>query len=59
MEERKEEVFGEEYRSFVGGLARNLNKELWESLTFIHDENVVTCDFFEVYNSYFEEYLTP
>jgi len=59
VEERKEEVFGEEYRSFVGGLARNLNKELWESLTFIHDENVVTCDFFEVYNSYFEEYLTP
>ncbi len=55
VEERKEEVFGEEYRTFVGGLTRNLNKELWESIAFIPEENVVTSDFFEVYNSYFEE----
>lgn len=56
VEERKKEVFGEEYESFVESLTRNLNKELWESVSFIHDEEVVTSDFFEIYNSYFEDY---
>ena len=54
VEERKKEVFGEEYDSFVGSLTRNLNKELWESVSFIRDENVKTGNFFEIYNTYFE-----
>lgn len=56
VEERKKEVFGEEYETFVASLTRNLNKKLWETVTFIHDEEVVTSDFFEIYNTYFEDY---
>jgi len=58
VEERKEEVFGEEYENFVTSLTKNLNKELWETISFIHDEEVVTDNFFEVYDSYFEDYQT-
>ena len=59
VEQRREEVFGEEYENFVLSLTKNLNKELWETVSFIHDEEVVTDDFFEVYNSYFEDYQIP
>lgn len=31
---------------------RNLNENLWDSVGFIHDENVKTMDFFEVYTEY-------
>lgn len=55
VEERKKEVFGEEYESFVNSLVKNLNKELWNEITFIHDEEVTTSDFFEIYNKYFED----
>lgn len=55
VEERKKEVFGEEYETFVNSLVKNLNKELWSKITFIHDEKVTTSDFFEIYNKYFEE----
>ncbi len=55
VEERREEVFGEEYDSFVSSLTRNLNKELWEAVTFIRDEEVQTNNFFEIYNRYFED----
>lgn len=53
VEERKKEVFGEEYDSFVNSLTRNLNEDLWNSVSFIHDEQVKTADFFDVYNDYF------
>lgn len=59
VEERREEVFGEEYDTFVNSLTKNLNKELWQTVSFIRDEEVVTSDFFEVYNSYFEDYQMP
>ncbi len=55
VEERKEEVFGDEYNSFVASLTRNLNKDLWKQMTFIHDKEVTTFDFFEVYDTYFQE----
>lgn len=55
VEKRKEEVFGEEYETFVDSLTRNLNRTLWESVTFIHDKEVTTSDFFEVYDRYFSE----
>ena len=53
----KKEVFGEEYETFVSMLVKNLNKELWNEITFIHDEEVTTSDFFEIYNTYFAEDL--
>lgn len=55
VEERKEEVFGEEYETFVDSQVKNLNEELWQEIGFIHDENVTTSDFFEIYNRYFDE----
>lgn len=54
MEERKQEVFGQEYDAFVETLTRNLNTKLWDSVTLIHDENVITDTFFTVYSKYFE-----
>lgn len=55
VEERRREVFGQEYDAFVKTLARRLNEEVWEDLEFPRDENVTTWDFFEVYGKYFPE----
>lgn len=53
VEQRRREVFGQEYDVFVNTLARNLNQKLWDDLELIHDENVTTDNFFEVYEKYF------
>ncbi len=53
VEQRQEEAFGQEYDAYVATLTRNLNEELWETVNFIHDENVTTQNFFEVYSRYF------
>lgn len=52
VEKRKEEVFGQEYETFVTSLTRDLNEKLWESVGFIHDEEVRTTGFFEIYDQY-------
>lgn len=54
VEERKKEVFGQEYDAFVKSLVRNLNDELWNSVVFLHEKDVVTTDFFDIYGKYFE-----
>lgn len=54
VEQRRKEAFGQEYDTFVKGLTRNLNEPLWNEVSFIHDENVTTQSFFEVYNKVFE-----
>lgn len=54
VEKRKEEVFGQEYETFVASLTRDLNKELWENVSFIHDKEVKTTGFFEIYNQYID-----
>ena len=53
VEQRQEEAFGQEYDAYVATLTRNLNEELWDSVNFIHDEEVSTQNFFEVYSQYF------
>lgn len=53
VEERKKEVFGQEYDAFVSTLTRNLNESLWDSVTFVHNEEIKTADFFDVYSQYF------
>lgn len=55
VEERKKEVFDEEYQTYAASLVKNLNKELWNEITFIHEEEVVTSNFFEVYDSHFKK----
>ncbi len=54
VEQRRKEAFGQEYDAYVATLTRNLNRELWDSVGFIHDDNVNTQNFFEVYSEYFE-----
>lgn len=53
VEERRREVFGQEYDAFVEGLNRSLNEELWQQVTLLSDENVITSDFFDIYEKYF------
>lgn len=55
VEERKREVFGEEYDAFVASLTRDLNHSLWESISFIHNSEVTTSDFFSIYGEYFPQ----
>lgn len=53
VEKRKQEAFGQEYNTFVQGLAKNLNRDLWEDVELIYDETVTTDNFFAVYEKYF------
>lgn len=53
VEKRRQEVFDEEYSGFVEQLTKNLNTQLWESVSFITDEQVKTDNFFEIYHKYF------
>lgn len=55
VEQRKKEVFNQEYDEFLSTLTKNLNEKLWESITFIEDENVQTKDFFQVYYEHFSD----
>lgn len=55
IEQRRTEVFNEEYSSFVEGLTKNFNEELWTSVGFIDDDEVTTDSFFDIYRSIFEE----
>lgn len=57
VEQRRREVFNEEYSGFVEGLTRNLNQKLWEQVTFIEDGEVTTDSFFEVYREHFQNEL--
>ncbi len=54
VEMRRDEVFGQEYDAFVETLTRKLNEEVWEDVRFIHDTDVTTMDFFDIYDIYFE-----
>ena len=51
--ERKREVFGQQYDAFVDTLTKELNEELWDSITVTSDENVKTNSLWTVYNEYF------
>lgn len=53
VEQRRKEVFNEEYSGFVEGLARSLNEKLWETVGFIDDAEVTTSSFFEVFQEVF------
>lgn len=55
VEERRREVFGQEYDAFVGELPRQLNAQLWDSMKLLHEEVVTTSEFFEVYARYFPD----
>ena len=52
--ERKKEVFGAQYDTFVSTLTKELNQKLWDSIALVEDEKVTTSDLMDVYNKYFE-----
>ncbi len=54
VEQRRKEVFGQEYDVFAASLTRNLNREVWENIAMIHDEKVKTTAFFQTYHTYFD-----
>jgi len=54
VEEKREEVFGEEYDAFAQGLTRDINEKLWESISLVDDEEVTTQQFFNIYHEYFD-----
>lgn len=55
LEERRREVFGQQYDAFVEGLVRQLNTKLWDEVALLHDEAVTTTGFFDVYAKYFPD----
>ncbi|MGN0306073.1 MAG: peptidylprolyl isomerase [Lachnospiraceae bacterium] len=55
VEEKREEIFGQRYASFVQGLTKAMNTALWEKVSLIHDEQVNTTNFFEIYEEYMGE----
>jgi len=48
VEQEKEAVFGEKYDEYVVNLTRMLNDDLWSRITFVHDPEVTTSDFFTI-----------
>lgn len=55
VEQRRRDVFGQEYNAFVGTLARQLNTKLWEEIVLPHTGEINSVDFFEIYQKYFSE----
>ena len=54
-EERRSQAFAEEYDEFAKGLTREINSQLWDSITLCDDPEVTTNDFFDIYSKYFED----
>ena len=55
VDERKREVFGSQYDTFVSSLTKELNQKLWDSITLVSDDNVTTSNFSDVYSKYFAD----
>lgn len=52
VEERRKEAFSREYDSFVETLTRDINREVWQEIEMLHDEEITTSDFFEIYQEH-------
>ena len=55
VEERRREVFGQEYNAFVETLPRQLNRKLWDQIALLRDSEVSTMEFFDIYAKYFPD----
>ncbi len=55
VEERRKEAFSKEYDSYVQTLTRHINEELWQEVTLLHDSEITTSDFFDVFAEYYRQ----
>lgn len=55
VEQRRRDVFGQEYDAFVETLARQLNTKLWEEIALPHTGEAKPVDFFDIYQKYFPD----
>ena len=53
VNQRRQEAFEETYQAFVPTLISNLNKPLWDLVTYDKNAGVTTTGFFEIYDKYF------
>lgn len=53
VEKRRAETFEAEYNEYLSSLVRNLNEELWDQITLVHDEEITTSSFFAEYENRF------
>ncbi len=51
VEQRKQEAFSTEYETFAQSLTKDINRELWDSIQFVHGADIDTHDFFEVFDN--------
>lgn len=51
--ERKDTAFHKVYDSFIKDLSSKFNDEVWNKVTLVKDDSIVTTSFFDVYNEYF------
>ena len=51
-EKLKDEAFETVYNEFLDSLIRNLNTELWKTVTLNSDPQITTSSFFEIYDNY-------
>ncbi|WP_242840805.1 peptidylprolyl isomerase [Butyrivibrio proteoclasticus] len=51
--QRKRQVFGEKYDAYVATLTKELNVDLWNSITVTPDEAVTTSNLWDVYEEFF------
>ncbi|MCR4617531.1 MAG: peptidylprolyl isomerase [Lachnospiraceae bacterium] len=54
VEERRQKAFADEYNTFVAGIVKNLNEELWDSVE-LSKEIQISADFFGIYDKVFEQ----
>jgi len=57
VEQRRKEVFTQEYDAFADSLNRKLNEEAWETVTLVQDPEVTTTEFFDIYDMWFGGYF--
>ncbi|MBQ7942742.1 MAG: peptidylprolyl isomerase [Lachnospiraceae bacterium] len=57
IEQRRKEVFNETYTEFTQGLTGNINQELWDSISFLENEEVHTSSFFEIYQKHCSSFI--
>ncbi len=55
VEEKRKEVFEQEYAAFLEDLMYAMNTPLWEEVKLIRSEEINTAEYYQVYEKYFDE----